>query len=302
MDEPRSRAAIVRSGLLIGGELALDLFEVWRRDLACLDALILLAVTRSNVDGILYDRALRARFGGTSRLAPDNLRQPVSPSVVALSLRLPEKLVERRAMALAKRGECELTPAGMLITAHQVEATSRTEIIRSAYDALRRCYLRLRTAGFFTLEPLLPLQNAPEPPVRSAAAHGAKYLLRLLATLGHPAGDLTNALLLLEIMRGGADPPSAISSAPEYAMDPVAMGARLGLTAQAAKRRARTLESNGTCRVTERGVLAVAEDGPWFAQVAEKNPDHLFQLFAALAEIGALADFGAGEQSRDGPD
>jgi hypothetical protein len=280
MEGPGARAAVLRSALLLGGELAVDIFRAWRRDLSCIDALILLAVTRSNIDGILYDRTLRGRFGGASRIAPDDLRQPVSQSVVALSLGLPERVVGARIMLLAARGECELTPNGMLITAQQVEATARAQIIRSAYDALRRCYLRLRAAGFFRLEPPLPLETAAEPPIRSAAAHGAKYLLRLISTLAVPAGDLIDALLLLEILRHDAGAP-----------DSLAVGRSIGVRPRDAKRRIDALVANEVCRLDENDALTVGTDASWFAEAAERNMGHLFQLCAGLAEVGAAADF-----------
>ena len=280
MEQPEPRALVGRSALSIGGDLALEIFEAWRRDLDCIDALILLAITRSNVEAVLYDRALRTRFGGVGRIAPDDLRQPVSQSVVALSLRLPEALVEHRIKALAERGECEVTPDGMLITPQQVEASHRAEIIQSAYDAERRCYLRLRDVGFFTLEPLPRMEIAAEPPIRSGAAHGAKYLLRLLSTLAVSASDLVDALLLLDIMRRATPPP-----------DHRGVGHRLGVSAPEVRRRVRALVASQVCRRDERGAPAAAEDRPWFADAAEKNLDHLFQLWAGLAEVGALADF-----------
>jgi hypothetical protein len=287
-------AAVARTALRIGGELTLNGFKVWRRNLSCLDALILLAITRSNVDGILYDRELRRRFGGANRIAPDDLRQPVSPSVLAISLGLPELLVQRRCLALARKGECQLTSSGMLITQHQVEATNRREMVESYYVALREAYWKFHGLGFFDLVGLPPIETAKALPVRSAAAHCAKYMLRLLENLGAHVGDPTNALLLLEIAGQNSRPASADEGQVGHDVQPAdirAAATALGLTYRSASRRSDGLVARGFCGPLRGGVVANAGERAWIGDVGIRNVGDLFQLFAGLAEVGAIADF-----------
>jgi hypothetical protein len=60
--------------------------------------------------------------------------------------------------------------------------------------------------------------------------------------------------------------------------------------------RLRRLAALRLCEVTSEGVLVRTAGEPWFEQAARRNVDHLFQLLAGLAEVGALAEFAAGAE------
>jgi len=288
---------VANAAMRIGRDLVLDIFKAWRRDLDCVDALILLVITMGNVDGVLFSRKLRRRYGGVSPIAPDDLRQPISSSVIALSLGLPAQDVRSRILSLAERDECEVTPRGMLISQHQLEATNRTAIVREVYKLLYRSYEDLKLTGFVAAIEVSAFERAEVQPVRNAAAHGAKYVLRTLDTLCRRLGDVRNALIFLEVMRRtGADredqPAPAEPAAPARIVE---VAAALGLSPEAARRRIRGLTSLDLCERQGVGVVTPARVHvePWFAEVRQRNLDNLFQLFAGLADVGALADFDA---------
>ena len=79
-------------------------------------------------------------------------------------------------------------------------------------------------------------------------------------------------------------------AAPARAGDVAAV---LGLAPEATRRRIRGLTSRGLCEKQGVGVVAPARilAEPWFAELGQRNLDNLFQLFAGLADVGALADF-----------
>lgn len=285
---------IANPAMRIGRDLVLDIFKAWRRDLDCVDALILLVVTMGNVDGVLFSRELRRRYGGVSPIAPDDLRQPTSSAVIALSLGLPARDVRSRILSLAERDECEITPRGMLISHHQLEATNRTAIVQDVCERLRESYERLKQIGFLTAAEVSAFERGEAQPVRTAAAHGAKYVLKTLDMLCRRLGDVRDALIFLDVMRrtpaSGED-----QAAPAKPAKMIEVATELGLSPEAARRRIRGLISLDLCERRGGGVVTPAAvlASPWLAEMREGNLDNLFQLFAGLAEVGALADFDA---------
>ncbi len=273
------------AGLRTGADLALDLFRHWRRDLPCLDALILLAITKNNVDGMLHSRDRSSQLGEQASTPPDSLRLPVSITVVATSLRLPAPFVYRRVKSLAASDECEPTPSGMvIITQRQVENTNRLSIVQRVYADLTGHCAKLIELGV----PYRTSQGSitpSHPPLRVSSAYAARYCLQLLALLGRYTGDSANALLLLQIFRS-----SGWQSRPTPT--PEAAGA-IGLSPRAAGRRMHILVERGICRPEGSGVTAGHGPGEsWFVRAAQRNMVCLSQLLAGLAEIGALTDLG----------
>lgn len=270
-----------RQAMSLGSALALDIFKAWRGERDGVNALILLAITRSNADGVLYSRELRSRFGGPAPIAPDELRQPVSVAVLALSLGLRASTVSRRVQALASRNECQVLPGGMLITEDQIEASDRLGVVTAVYELLRLTCIQWAALGLFPPDQLPPLQSASAKPVRSAGAHAAKYVLQLLATVGRSVGgDALDGLLMLCLIRG-AEPVRVRS-----------MRADTGLASDLLNRRLHALAAGGFCRRTGRGQVACDRSQDWFRIACRRNMDHLYQLLAGLAEVGALGDFG----------
>jgi DNA-binding Lrp family transcriptional regulator len=285
------RPKIAREAMRVGRELVLDTFQTWRRSLDCVDALILLVITNANVDGVLFSRALRARYGALLPIAPDHLRQPVSSAAVAVSLGLPHSLVRRRVARLAAHGECLITPEGMLISEHQLEAANRTEIVQAVYARLAVAYAELQAIGFFDVAGLPRSAAPPSPPIRSASGFAAKYVQRTLDALCRHVGDVRDALIVLRVL----EPPEAGPGPGARAVPVAEIAAVLGLSPDAVRRRVRGLVARGLCARRDGGVAARPGLGaePWLAEVLARNVESLFQLYAALAEVGALAEFEA---------
>jgi hypothetical protein len=273
-----------------GRDLTLDLLRVWRRDLDALDALIMLAIVTANVDGILFDPEMRARYGGSYPIAPNRLRHPIADSVIALTLGLPLQLVRRRAAALVAAGRCGATAEGLLITQAQVEASNRVVVNVAIYELLRRSYARFKAEGLFALVPLLAPGAAGGRPLRSAPAYAGKYMLRTFDALSAHVCDVRDAWIVLELMPLAGPRPLPV---PELAD-------RIGLSRGMTARRVEELIECGLCRWEGEQVAipqqALADD--WCRQAQRRNLDNLFQLFAALAEVGALAEFEARPQAQ----
>jgi DNA-binding Lrp family transcriptional regulator len=280
---PEIGDALVTDNLRASLELASDIFSAWRGERDAVDALILLAITRANVDGIVYSRELRARFGARNPIAPDNLRQPVSLDVLADSLRLPLTTLRRRVGRLEAADQCMTTPTGMLITERQVEASDRLRVVEDVVGLLRRAERELREGGFFEGVYLPePAPQQPELQIRSSAAHGAKYVLRMLGSIAESIGDYVDALIVLELLRtrGALRTPSRLASA-------------VGLPSAAVARRVGRLVSEGICTRVRPGRVHCRADAPWVVTLERRNEEYLFQLFAGLAEVGALDAFRA---------
>ncbi|WP_296599673.1 winged helix-turn-helix domain-containing protein [Phenylobacterium sp.] len=274
----RGRSARSSELLRIGCELALDFFRAWRGDHDAIDALVLLAVTRANVDGIVYSRELRTRFGGRNPIAPDDLRQPISIEILAQGVRLPVSLVRKRVQGLEARDKCRTPPAGMLITEQQVEASHRLRVVEEVYELLRRTERQLQGLGFLDTIQLPPGdEGLTGPPVRSAAAHGARYVLRLLGSVAAPIGDYVDALLVLELLRSDGRMRS-----------PSQLAAVAGLSPSVVARRLGRLVSDGVCTRERPGRVVCPADAAWLQACEARNEDDLFQLFAGLSEVGAL--------------
>lgn len=290
--------------LEIGRDLVLGAFRIWRGDLDCVDALILLVIATANVDGVLFDRELRSRYGGEYPIAPDTLRQPINSHAVSVTLGMSAAPIGRRLAALAERGECELRPDGMIITERQLEASNRTAIVRAVYRLLADAYLRLRSLGVVDVAEL-PLGTASQPPLRSASAFGAKYVLRTLDALAGQAGGVIGALVLLELLRRTAPDKvkvmwrvaSESAGGPAPTVTTAELAAILGLPLRRAQAEVRALRSRGLCERRGRRLAASWDAFPphVFGRLAKRNRENLYQLLAGLAEIGALARFEEGD-------
>jgi hypothetical protein len=271
--------------MALGRDLTLDLLRVWRRGLDGLDSLIMLVIVTANVDGILFDPEMRTRYGGAYPIAPNELRQPIAASVIALSLGLPPALVKRRTAALIADGRCLATPEGLLITQRHMEESSRVVVNLAIYELLRRSYNRFKEAGLFGFVPLVAPVAAQGRPLRSAPAYAGKYMLRTFDALAAHVCDVRDAWMVLELLPIEGPRPLTIPQ----------LADRVGISPGMARRRVRELVDCGLCHFDGQWVSmpeqALADD--WCRSAQRRNLDNLFQLFAGLAEVGALAEFEA---------
>jgi hypothetical protein len=87
-------------------------------------------------------------------------------------------------------------------------------------------------------------------------------------------------LLVLELLRsrGGLRSPSQTA-------------ASVGLPPDVVARRLGRLVSDGVCARERPGRVICPADAAWLRACEHRNEDNLFQLFAGLAEVGALSAF-----------
>lgn len=282
---------LLANSLRIGSDLALKLFQLWRRDLDCIDALILFVVKVASLEGIHSDPRLRQRYGAAHERAPDHLRLSINASVVAVSLGLEAEYVRRRLDDLTRRGECQATAAGMHTIVGDAAAAAAESLAEASYRNLGHAYAELDRVGFFHYAPIVEAPAAAgAPPVRSASLLTGKYFLRLLDLLNPPLGDVVEVMIFLELLQHYVQGrPDAVAVAADE------LAERLGLTADQASRRLRSLAALELCTPRGAGVAlsptAFAE--PWMVDALRRNLGTLAQLFAGLAEVGALPDLRA---------
>lgn len=272
----------------------LDQVRLARRLFDFVDALIVVAVTQANVELILRHPDLQRAYAAYDAPPPDHLRRSISVNALAHSLRLPFETTRRRVARLTRLGILKTGPAGVWTPVAQVRSPHHRRVAEAGYA--RILALRGRLAHLPELQdlPQGPPWSGP-PPLRAVARVSGTYLLRLVDVLTAELGAPLDAAVWLEILRSNAaeaGPPRAGRAGVRVPVRTAVLAKRLGLPAETARRRTAHLVSRSACELTSAGVL-ISESAllrPEFVRVAERNLADLRRMFAALAELGALAD------------
>jgi len=273
--------------------LVLDQVRLGRGPLDFLDALILMAISQANVEPILRDPELNRQFATYDRAPPDELRRPISINAVAQSLGAPFETVRRRVTRLSKVGVYRLTPSGVVVPTWVVQLGGHRASAEAGYRRAQALYFELEQLG------ALPPIPAAEPwrgavPLRAVARSGAEYLLRLIATASAELGDLSDAVIWLEVLRSTHEHLPAYAGIDHERRQPVritVLARRIGTPQETVRRRVTDLAARGVLVVTERGVILGAEtaDRPDVARIVEDNHRDLGRMFTSLGQLGIVA-------------
>lgn len=285
--------SISEAALRASSALILDQVRLGRGPLDFLDAVILMAVSQANVEPILRDAALHRQFATYDRVPPDDLRRPISINAVAQSLGAPFETVRRRVTRLSRVRAYRITPAGVFVPGWVVQLGAHRASLEAGYRRTQALYFRLSELG------ALPPIPAAEPwrgadPLRAVARSGAEYLLRLIATASAELGDLTDAVIWLEVLRSTHEHLPAEAGIDRERHQPVrvtVLAKRLGMPLETVRRRAADLVARGVLQAGDGGVTLGGEtaSGPNLARIADDNHRDLGRMFASLGQLGIVA-------------
>lgn len=268
-----------------------------------LEYLILLTIIQANVAHLDRDPELQRAFSRYDTPPPDHVRRPISVSAIANALRIPYETARRRVQQLVDRGDCVPVHRGLIVPARALQNPKHEAAIKGTYRNVRQLYLNLRPIGVLRN---LPAPNAPATPepMRALARLSSDYCLRLVDILTTHVGDLTSGVLLLQILHANirhidSETRDAVGEGalmPDALRRPVAVSQladELGIAPETARRHASKLVAEQRAIRWPGGLLvpsASLTGEPW-PQLIMDNLGHVNRMFAALAQLGLLAEW-----------
>lgn len=286
--------------------LFLDVADIARDGGPVLDPLLLIAVVEANVAPINQDPVLQQKYGGLDAPPPDELRRPVSINAVAASLGQPFETVRRRLKALEAKGECVISPKGVIVPTARLASEDYRRISILRYERVRRLYAELSGAGALgdmppdTGPPLMGVGAGGfvDPPVRLVNRLLSEYYLRALELIGRRAGDPLTGLILMGLARLNiaAQTPeqrAAPHILPDHARRPIRrseLARSLGLPSETVRRRLLDLEARGYCKTGRDGVVFSIDrvTMPEAQRLLHDNNVNLMRMMSRLDRYGVL--------------
>ena len=258
--------------------------------LKAMDALLVLAINQANITLLTRDAAARRAFGALSAPAPDEIRRPVSVHAIATSLDLPFETVRRRIRRLEALGVCRHEARGVIVPGAYLSSPAYLQAVVAAHERLRRLYFEISAAGLLDPLPASAYALEGEPPVRAAARLLSDFLLRAVDVLMRHTQDIASGLILAVVV--SASPPMAPSSGarPARGLTVAAVGRRIGLAPETARRQMARLMADGHCVRGQGGIVAsdLYPGNPrWDPPIAELA-GALQRLMAGLGERGVI--------------
>lgn len=306
MEETRSRLVVApmawrtaRLSIL----LVFDVTKISRGEGDLLEPLILTAILQANQASLLKDPGSQLRYNEADWAYPDEQRRPISVHAVAQSLGLPFETVRRRTQALALRGACVATPAGVYVPEAAVTSPAYFDILARRVGRLAALHRELVAAG---LQPPNPdLDDLLATQVRVADRLLGDYMLRACGDLLRLTGGAMDAVVLLALCAGNirdldvtevgdwasygdlARPCTATTAADE-----------LGMANETVRRHLHRLTSRGFCQRAAGGWIAAAPAAsrPLLGALVNENAQNLRRMFAGLGELSARARRGVEQQ------
>jgi len=290
----------------------MDIADIARQGGEVLDPLLLTAVVEANVAPVNQDPVLQHKYAALDTPPPDEVRRPVSMNAIAASLGQPFETVRRRLNALAAKGECVITPKGVLVPAARLAQDDYKRQSIERYERLKTLYFDLKENGGLVdmapdTGPALPGAAWPDmeaalegpPPVRLANRLLSEYYLRALELLGRRVGDPLTGLVLMGLGRANIESltPEQLAAGfllPDHLRKPVRrsqLARRMGLANETVRRRLLDLERRGYCQVTRQGVLFTVTSlmRPEAQALFHENNVNLMRMMSRLSRYGVLA-------------
>jgi len=282
-----------------------DIARLSRGDGDLLEPVILTAILQANQAALLSDPSQQLRYDDAAWALPDEDRRPISINAIAQSLGLPFETVRRRAKALAGRGLCVITPAGVYVPQAAVTATAYVRV--QAERAARLAALHGALVAADMLAPSPGLEGFIVHAARAADRQLANYMLRACGGLLDLTGSAMDGMILVAL---------AAANIAELRVERVSdwatfgtlaqpcnasrLSEMLGMSNETVRRRLHGLEAAGFCRRVPGGWTAAIPPGrhALLGRQVTENAQNLRRLFAALAELHARA--GADAQSAGG--
>jgi DNA-binding Lrp family transcriptional regulator len=308
----------LRLALRASNGFALDLLQIYRSDRDFTDALILAALVQSNAAPISGDAGLQRRYALFESPVPEPMRRAISINAISASLGIPFETVRRRIKRLVADGLCDATPQGVRYADEVLGSESHRRALEANYGAVRDLYLRLVRNSCLRLMELPPNAEAfgpgGPPPLRIVWRSSADYFLRMTEMLLPRFANLTQALVILEVVRAntlgmpdairGEDGLEPDAFPPDSYRRPVRtseVAARLGLPHETARRNLLDLVADGRVQRVQDGFIVPAAVLARANVVAgwTANFRNLGRMFADLAETGVLARWDAEREAAE---
>lgn len=307
----------VATRLSIG--FALDLVKLGGFGRDVIDGLLLAAISQANVAQITRDPELQRLYARLDQPPPDELRRPVSINAVANSLRIPFETARRRVAALIEIGAVQSVPRGVIIPTAPLTSPAYKAVAEAYYQLVRNLYVRLRGIGLLDElpKPRVGGFDPANPPVRLVLRLSSNYILRLAEPISLHIGDLVSGLILLEMFQantehlpdtegGRADgdwsPDSFVDDAHRRPVRAAALSERLGIPPETTRRRLARLLKDGRCERIEDGYVVTSRvlAKELLVKFVLDNQSQLYRLYAALADLGVVAEWEHEIQSLQG--
>lgn len=299
MSEPSSPAQATSAAWRAAWLSLLFLFDVarisrGRGDL--LEPVIITAILQGNQAALQGDPELQLRYKDSAWALPDALRRPISINAVAQSLRLPFETVRRRAQALAARGVCVMTSAGVYVPQAAVTSAAYVDVQARRVERLATLYADLVVAGLQATKP--GLEDFLAASGRAADRLLADYMLRAVGAILELTTGAVDGVVVLALSAVNIAPldPAAVIAEGRYAeaARPCSAGQvahALGMPRETVRRRLHGLAEIGFCRRVGRLWIADVPPAsqPLLARLVAENTQNLRRLFSALGELSERA-------------
>lgn len=303
--EPDDKAQLAWRAAPAAIDFILDIEIASRNGRDLVDSLLVAAIMAANVSAITRDADLQLAHAGLADSPPDDLRRPVSVNAIAHSLRMPFETARRRIQGLARAGAIEVTPRGVVVAGDVIMRPEFLVGVFARHQRLRAFYDEMKALAVVPPAPIspAPVVDPDDPPVRITNRVTWEYMLRVADDLGVLAGDVTNALILLAMIRENTEgfTPEQFAA---WARHPIAhahpvrngqLAANLNVSNETLRRYAIALADQGLCVRGPKGLVAVAPSAlrPALNRLVLDNLTNLQRLFARLRQLGVLASWEA---------
>lgn len=261
--------------------------------------LVYLAICDANIGYIDGQADISEYYGRLERTAPDELRRPIRPHKLALSLGVPRETVRRKVSALIQEGWVVETDQGV----HVPNSVLTTDAVKASLlensRLLVELYTRLVKAGVPGAS--LPSANFDDLPHRAMARVAAGYCLRSLDEIRQLFdGDLLTGFVYCSVVNANTSYLDDLAvraymdledHVPDEARRPIsalALAARTGLPRETVRRHIRKLEALGALRTVAGGLIAHQQHLRTETVVAstKRNAANLRLLMQELQAVG----------------
>ena len=263
--------------------------------------LVFLAICDANVGYIDHVAETSHRYAGLDALTPDDLRRPIRPHKLALSLGLPRETARRKVNALIAEGWLTETEQGVIASGQAVNSDGMRRALAVNSALVVDLYANLARAGFDCPAP--PAAGLGEPPLphRAIARITAGYCLRSMDELrGLFGGDLLTGLIFSAIVDANsayldkqdqvvhADLDDHVPDDLRRPTSALAVALRLNLPRETVRRHIRRLEAMGACATVRGGVIVPQATlmGPQIVDATVRNAANLRKLLNELQAAG----------------
>jgi DNA-binding Lrp family transcriptional regulator len=269
-----------------------DVARISRGEGDLLEPLLLTAILQANQAALPGRPDLQLAYGQAEGALPDAERRPISISALANSLGLPFETVRRRARALAARGLCVSTGAGLSVPETVVTSPAYLAVLKARAARLASLQAEAADAGLVAPAPELGdfLAEAP----RAGDRVLGDYMLRACEALMALTGSAIDGVVLLALCAGNVrDLDVALVTGWEAyealatPWRPSALARALGMPGETVRRHVLRLAGAGFAKPRSRGWIAgaVPENRPALVGIVERNAANLRRMLSALAEL-----------------